>query len=220
MDRIVIFGSSGHAKVVLDIVEKEQKYQIAGLIDKFRSVGETVLGYPVLGGEEQLPEVVLQHSIKGGLIAIGDNCLRSEVAERIAKIYPPFVFLRAEHPGANIARDVTLGAGTVVMAGATINPCCSIGEFCILNTNSSLDHDSSMGAFSSLAPGAATGGAVRIGAYAAIGLGAMLLQGIEIGEHTVVGAGSTVLEDLDPCKVAYGTPARVVRERKPGEKIY
>lgn len=103
------------------------------------------------------------------------------------------------------------------MAGATVGPSCSIGRFCILNTNSSLDHDSVMEDFSALAPRVATGGNCRIGAYSAVGIGAVLIHGIHVGEHTVIGAGSTVLTNLDSFTVAYGTPARAIREREPGE---
>jgi acetyltransferase-like isoleucine patch superfamily enzyme len=88
------------------------------------------------------------------------------------------------------------------MAGVTVNPCCSIGRFCILNTNASLDHDSSMNDFSSLAPRVATGGNCKIGACSAICIGATLVHGVSIGEHTVVGAGSTVLGDIESHQLA------------------
>ena len=87
-----------------------------------------------------------------------------------------------------------------------------------MNTNSSLDHDSVMNDFSSLAPRAATGGNCRIGDYSAVGIGAVLVNGIQVGEHTVIGAGSTVLSNIESFKVAYGTPAKAIRERKPGDE--
>lgn len=127
-------------------------------------------------------------------------------------------FVSAIHPRASIARDVSVGEGTVVMAGATINPSCSIGRFCILNTNSSLDHDSIMEDFSSLAPFVTTGGNCRIGGYSAVSIGVVLIHGIYIGEHSIVDAGSTVVKNIDPFKVAYGTPARAIRSRQPGDK--
>ena len=55
MHRIVVVGSSGHAKVVLDIVEKQERYAVLGLLDRFREPGESTLGYEVLGAEEDLP---------------------------------------------------------------------------------------------------------------------------------------------------------------------
>ena len=74
-----------------------------------------------------------------------------------------------------------------------------------------------MGQFSSLAPRAVTGGGVKIGAFSAIAIGAVLSHSIAIGDHTVVGAGATALKDVPDRVVVYGTPARVIRRRNPGD---
>ncbi len=218
MDNIVIVGSSGHAKVVIDIVRQEGKYNIVGLLDRFRSVGDHTMGCPILGKEEDLPHLIQAHDLTGVIVAIGDNFVRAKVSAGIQEICPQLAFLSAVHPSASIASDVTLGAGTVVMAGVVVNPCASIGRFCILNTHCSLDHDSTLADFASLAPGVTTGGNCQIGPYSAIGIGAVLVHGIRIGAHSVLGAGATVLQSVDSFVVAYGTPAKVVRTRKPGDK--
>lgn len=218
MDNIVIIGSSGHAKVIIDIVQQEGKYHVAGLLDRFRDVGERTLGYPVLGKEKDLPELIKTHALKGAIVAIGDNFVRSKVAAHIKEISPDLPFVSAVHPKASIATEVSIGEGTVVMAGVSINPCSSVGRFCILNTNSSLDHDSILEDFASLAPGATTGGNCRIGQYSAVSIRAILIHGIHVGEHTVVGAGSLVMKSIESFVVAHGTPARAIRNRKQGEK--
>ncbi len=217
MDNIIVIGSSGHAKVIIDIIEQAGRYRIVGLLDRHREVGDQTLGYPVLGREEDLPQLCAAHAPVAAIVAIGDNFVRSKVAAYVQQLCPALPWGSAIHPKAVIAKDVTVGEGTVIMAGVTINPSCSIGRFCILNTSSSLDHDSVMGEFCSLAPRAATGGNCRIGAFSAVGIGAVLIHGIQVGEHAVVGAGSTVLRDVAALKVAYGTPARVVRDRNPGD---
>jgi sugar O-acyltransferase (sialic acid O-acetyltransferase NeuD family) len=218
MDNIVIVGSSGHAKVVIDIVRKEGKYKVAGLLDRFRNIGEETAGYPVLGREEDLPELVKAYDLKGAIVAIGDNFVRSTVVARINEICSDLPFVSAIHPDASVAMEVSIGEGTVVMAGVAINPCCSVGRFCILNTHSSLDHDSMLEDFSSLAPGAVTGGNCRIGQYSAVGIGAVLIHGIHVGEHTVIGAGSLVVKSIESFVVASGAPAKVIRSRKQGDK--
>ena len=217
MDSIVVIGSSGHAKVVVDIIERAGRYKIAGLLDRFRSVGDQTMGYDVLGREEDLPRLMPELGLRGVFVAIGDNFVRSSVTASIKESYPGLEVVSAVHPQASIGRGVSIGEGTVIMAGVSVNPCCTIGRSCILNTNSSLDHDSVMGDFSSLAPRAATGGRCSIGRGSAIGIGVILLQGVTVGEHSVVGAGSTVLHNVGSCEVAYGTPARLVRSRRPGD---
>jgi sugar O-acyltransferase (sialic acid O-acetyltransferase NeuD family) len=218
MEKIVIIGASGHAKVVIDIVEQAGRFEIAGLVDRGSAIGSQVCGYPVLGREEQLPALARDYDLRGLLIAIGDNFVRSQVADRVGGACPGLPLVSAVHPRATLARDVTIGAGTVIMAGGVVNPGCTIGRACILNTNSSLDHDSRMEDFSSLAPRAVTGGNCQIGSYSAIGIGAVVSHGITIGEHVVVGAGSTVLGDVDANQVVYGTPARTIRQRRPGDR--
>jgi sugar O-acyltransferase (sialic acid O-acetyltransferase NeuD family) len=218
MEKIIIAGRSGHSKVLIDIVEKEKKYEIIGFIDKYHTSDRNFMGYSILGTDEDIPQIVKSYSIGGGLIAIGDNYLRYKISNKISNIFSEFRFVKAIHPSAQIAKDVIIGDGTVIMAGVTINPCCSIGRFCILNSGSTLDHDSVMEDYSSLAPKATTGGNCRICGYSAIGIGAVLIHNINIGEHTIIGAGSTVLRNIESFHVAYGSPAKVIRKRKAGDK--
>ncbi|MDZ4159244.1 MAG: acetyltransferase [Anaerolineaceae bacterium] len=214
---IVIIGSSGHAKVVVDCIEREGKYRIEGLIDSSKPVGEMAIGYQILGTEENLPELVEKFGLWGGFIAIGDNWKRFLVAQRIKALLPTFEFISTIHPSAQIARGVSIGCGTVLLAGAIVNSDSKIGDFCILNTKASLDHDSGMEDFASLAPGATTGGNVRIGAYSAVSIGASILHQRQIGQHTLIGAGAVVMDNLPDFCVAYGTPAKVIRERQQGD---
>ena len=218
MENIIIVGSSGHAKVIIDIIEKEGKYKIIGLLDAFKKPGMVSFGYQIIGKEENLPTLIKKYSVIGGIIAIGDNWVRNQVCQKIRIIIPDFFFIRAIHPSAILARNVNIGQGTVLMAGVIVNSDTQIGDFCILNTNSSIDHDSKMEDFSSLAPNSTAGGNVSIGAFSAISLGANIIHKISIGEHTVIGAGATVLKDIDSYSVAYGTPARVIRKRNKDDK--
>ena len=215
---ILVIGSQGHAKVVIDVIEKQAEHKIAGLIDPFRAKKEETLGYKILGGEEDIPTILKENKIVGGVIAIGDNWLRSEVKKKILSISEDFNFVSCIHPSAQIAKDVKIGRGSVVMAGAIINSSSTVGEHCILNNNSSLDHDSVMNDFSSLAPNATTGGNVKIGKFSAISLGANVINNIDIGSHTVIGAGSLVLSNLGNNSLCFGNPAKVIRKREIGEK--
>jgi len=217
MQRIVIIGTSGHAKVVAEIVERETKCAVAGLVDSFRPAGESAFGYRILGSEQALGALMTSEGITGAIIAIGDNWQRSRMARSIAERTPQLAFVSAVHPSAAIARDVALGAGSVVMPGAVINPGARLGLHCIVNTGATLDHDCRLGDFASLAPGAVLGGNVALGEFAAIMLGAHVIHRRRVGAHAVVGAGALVLEDIPDRAVAYGMPASVVRSRKEGD---
>ncbi|MBF0295604.1 MAG: acetyltransferase [Magnetococcales bacterium] len=214
MKNIIIMGGSGHAKTIIDIVERENRHRIVGVLDPAREVGERLLGHVVLGGDEDLPELVTRLGIEGAILAIGGNHQRALLAERLAKQHPDLPLVSAVHPGAVIGRGATLGAGTVVMAGAVIGPDCRVGRACIINTLASLDHDSVMGDFAALAPHAATGGNCRIGRGAFLGMGAVVIHGLRVGEHALLGAGAVAVQDVPALSVSLGVPARVVRARR------
>ena len=217
-EKIVIIGASGHGRVVLDVLEQAGGRTIVGFIDTSRPAGETELGYPILGTEDDLAGLAAEGAINGFIVAIGDNNVRERVIEKVEGLVPTLKLVSAVHPGASLGRDVSIGPGSVLMAGVCVNPCTTIGKGCILNTGSTLDHDSTMGAFASLAPGVTTGGNCVIGDGAAIGIGAVLIHGMTVGEQTVVGAGATVVRDLGAYQVAYGSPASIVRKRKKGDR--
>ncbi len=216
--KIVLIGASEHAKVVMDIVEKEAKHEIHGLIDTYKPAGEDIFGYKILGAEDMLVNLFKSGVVTGGIITIGDNWTRHLVAEKIKSMLPDFNFVAVIHPSASIARGVMIGAGSVLMAGVIVNSDSKIGGHCILNTKSALDHDCVMGDFASLAPGVTTGGMVSIGAFSAISLGANIIHGVNIGEQTILGAGSVALKDIPDHCVAYGIPAKVMRKRQAGDK--
>jgi sugar O-acyltransferase (sialic acid O-acetyltransferase NeuD family) len=175
------------------------------------------MGRRVLGKTSELRSIAASTGARWLFVAIGDNWARGELTQRALAQVPALQLATVIHPAAQIARGVEIGEGSVAMAGVVVNYPARIGRGCILNTRSSLDHDGELGEFASLAPGATLGGNVVVGAYSAVGLGANVIHRVAIGEHTVVGAGALVLDDLPPNVVAYGSPARVVRERRADE---
>jgi len=208
---IIIIGASGHSKVVIDIIERLNNYNIIGLIDTYKSKRNKIFHYEILGTEENLYSLIKEFNIYAGIIAIGDNWIRKTIHEKITKMIPDFKFISAIHPNAIIGKNVKIGKGTVIMPGAIVNCDSKIGDYCILNTKSSLGHDGIMKNFSSLAPNATVGGNTVIGIGAAICLGANVIQNITIGNHSIIGAGSLVNRDIEGNKMAYGIPAKPIR---------
>lgn len=216
--KIVIIGSSGHSKVIIDIIEKEDKYNIVGLIDAFNDKEDTLFRYKILGSEENLGEIIDHYNVYGCFIAIGDNFLRSKVKNKVDNLNRDLKYINAIHPSASIGKNVRIGFGNCIMAHTNIGSNSNIGSFCIVNSNSSIDHDSTMKDFSSIAPGVIAGGNVSIDEFSAISIGATVKHNVKIGKHSIVGASSLVLKDVPDFVVCYGNPSKVIRLRDIGDK--
>jgi len=211
-NNVIIFGASAHAKVVIDTIEQQNKYNIVGLVDEHRLKDINFFGYKIIGVDADLESLIQQHKIFGGIVAIGDNLKRRKIMLQTTKQFPNFKFITAIHPKTYIARDVSIGAGSLIMPGAIINSSTKIGIGCIVNTNASVDHDNTIQDYVSIAPGATTGGSVFIGEGTMLGLGAKVIDKIDIGEYSIIGAGSVVIKSIPNNVKAYGCPAKIIEQ--------
>ena len=194
-EKIVLIGGGGHAKVVIDAIKKEGKFDIYGIVDPVLARGTSVMGISVLGSDDEL-ENIFAKKVKYASIGIGsiDN---SEARKRIYRNLKSigFELPAIKHPSASIGEHVLLGEGTFVAAGAVINPSVKIGKNAIVNTRASIDHDCEIGDFVHIAPGATLSGGVRVGDETHIGTGANVVQYRTIGKECMIGAGRTIRHD-------------------------
>lgn len=215
---IIIIGASGHAKIIIDIIEQLGYYHIVGLIDSFKPKGSFIFEYEILGSENDIPKLSEIYNFNTGIIAIGDNWTRKKIHKKIIKIAPSFEFISAIHPKSVIGKNVKIGQGTVIMAGAIVNSDAKIEDFCIINTKASLGHDGYLGKYASLAPNVTIGGNVAIGAFTAISLSASVIQNIHIGKHSIIGACALINRKVGDYKMVYGVPGKVIKHIGKGEK--
>lgn len=195
-DCLHLYGASGHAKVIIDILKDTNRNIVCIYDDNPRYAA--LCGIPVLK----------PHDVSGPLlISIGNNFVRKRIAETAGCGFA----MPAIHPSAILSASVSLGKGTVVMQGAVVQQDVSIGSHCIINTSSSVDHECKTGDFVHISPHATLCGNVRVGEGAWIGAGATVLPGISIGRWSIVGAGSVVTRDVPENVVVAGNPARTIR---------
>jgi len=211
---LVIWGASGHARVVADVMRLAGQYEIAGFLDDGRPerYGATFCGAPILGGAELLP-CLRETGVEHVIVAVGDCRTRLRLAEAARR--HGFKLATAIHPRAVVASDVQLGPGSVVAAGAVINPGTQIGENAIINTAAGVDHDCVLADGVHIGPGARLAGEVRVGRASQVSIGATVVNGVKIGAGSLVGAGAVVVGDVPDGVVAYGVPARVIRSNEP-----
>jgi len=210
MRQLVIWGASGHALVVADIVRLAGSHEIAGFLDNVNTERHNApfCGARILGGTEQLDRL-RENGVTDLIVAIGDCGARVKAAALAKK--KGFTIATAIHPRATIASDALIGEGTVVAAGAVVNPGARIGCNVILNTSCSIDHECAIADGAHIGPGVHLGGKVTIGEAVWIGIGAAVRDQITIGAGSMIGAGAVALKDIPPGVVAYGVPAQVIR---------
>lgn len=215
--QVIVVGGSDQGRQVIDAIEARGDHTVVGVLDRDLAGASEVVGYPVVGRDDELVACAPRLGAEGYVVAIGDNHARAAVLDRIDDVDHDLTLITVAHPAAVIARDATVGAGSILLAGSVVGNGCVLGRGVLLGIQASVDHDSTVADHASLGPGATTGGHVAIGEQTAVGLGASVIHGVTIGAHTVVGAGAVVLADVPDRVVAYGVPARAVRDREPGE---
>lgn len=195
MATINLFGASGHAKVIMDIIEA-QGDRVGYLYDDTPH-SNNIHGYEIYKANNT--EVV------GPLIiSIGSNTARRLISERYKLKYATAI-----HPEATMSQSAAIGEGSVVMHGAIIQPDVVIGRHCIINSGASIDHECIIEDYVHISPHATLCGNVHIGEGSWIGAGATIIPGIKIGKWCTIGAGSVVIRDIPDGVTAYGNPCKV-----------
>ncbi len=208
MSPVIIVGGGGHAKVVVDVL-RLLEIPILGYTDpKGRDAPVSRHGVECLGDDD---DAIRRHDRESVLLMIGvggiaDTRLRQRLFETFsAEDYP---FVSAVHPMSVVARDVKVGEGAIVMAGAVVNAGSRVGENAIVNSGAAVDHDCLLGDHCLIATGAALSGGVIVGDGAFIGSGAAVVPGVSVGPRAVVAAGAVVTEDVPRDGRVAGIPAR------------
>jgi UDP-perosamine 4-acetyltransferase len=212
MSRVIGLGAGGHAKVVMDILRHDGRYEIVGLLDPRPELRDSsVLGVAVLGGDDLVPQLTadgVTHAFIG-LGSSGDTAPRRRLYEFARESALDVV--QAIHPAAVVAESAQLGPGATVMAGAIVNADAVLGQNVVVNTGAIVEHDCVVGDHVHVATGARLGGDVEIGAGTHVGLGASVNQSVRIGAGSIVGAGAVVVDNVEDGVVVAGVPARVLR---------
>jgi len=194
-----LYGASGHAKVIIEILELMQ-VPVEGLFDDNEAIHQ-ILGYPVAPFKNGFNS--LQSEM---IISIGNNSIRKKIAEAISVNYG-----KAIHPFSQISKRALIAEGTVIMGGVVINADVLIGKHCILNTNASVDHDCKIGDFVHISPNAALCGNVTVGEGTHIGAGAVIIPGVTIGKWCNIGAGAVVIRDVPDHTTSVGNPSKTIK---------
>lgn len=199
--RLIIIGAGGHGKVVADNALKNGYTDIFFVDDK--SQGEC-MDLPIVGTTENL--ACLNDGNTEFIIAVGNNDVRRRISEKYDVNWGTLI-----HPSAQIACGVSIGQGSVVMAGAVINTCSTVGRHCIINTGAIVEHDNRIEDYVHLSPRVALAGNVHVGEMTHIGIGSSVLNNVAICDRCTIGAGAVVIESINNVGTYVGVPVRKIK---------
>ena len=215
LNKLIIIGSGGHSKVVINEVLKHNKFKIQKIIDiknfgKKIKVGKKylkIINYKKFDWSKINSQTFL-------FIAVGDNFLRKKIVNEIEKNNNKIKWATVVSFDSIISNEVKIKPGSLVVSGSIINPGTKIGAHCIINTRSSIDHDNFFDDCSSCAPGVVTGGNVKVGKYSFLGIRSTVINNIKIGSKTIIGANSLVNKNCLSNYIYYGRPAKKIKKSK------
>lgn len=208
-EKIIILGGGGHAKVLIELIRLEDKYDIEGILDYQLEKGVVISGVPVIGKDDLLPGILERDRISNACIGVGsirDNSLRKALYEKIKMI--GFSVPSLIHPRAIVSVSSRISEGAQLMANAIVQPCSFIGENTIINTGAIVEHDCNIGRHVHVCSAAVLSGECIVGEGTFIGAGTTVTNGIKIGKNVTIGAGSVVINDIADGLVVKGVPAK------------
>ena len=191
MKDIILIGGGGHCKAVIDVIEQEGRFKIIGIIDKPELLGKNVLGYPTIGNDSELKNLVKR--CKNALITIGQirsPLSRINLFDIVLKL--GFTLPSVVSPRAYVSQHASIGKGSVIMHDAVINAGVIIGDNCIINTKSIVEHGSNIGNHCHISTNAVINGGVVIGNGSFIGSGVVTKEDIRINDNFFAKAGTVV----------------------------
>ena len=191
MKEILLFGDGGHSKSVIDVLEQESQFKIAGIVGTSKSIGSNVLGYKVIGDDSDIDRFskIYQYAI----VAVG----QIHSPETRIKIFnllmkSGFVLPSIISPSSYVSKHAIIGSGSIIMHDAIVNANAVIGDNCIINSKALIEHDSIIHRHCHISTSVTINGNVEVGEGSFIGSGAVTNNSIVIKNNSFFKAGALV----------------------------
>lgn len=187
--KILLIGGGGHCRSVIDVIEMEGSFTIAGIIDQKELLGQKVLGYDIIGCDDDLEALFAR--FKYAIITVGQiqsPDVRIKLFNRLTSI--GFKMPLIISPMAYVSKHATVENGTIVMHNALINANASVGKNCIINTKALIEHDSIIGDHCHISTGAILNGGTVTAQGTFFGSNAVSKEYATFTEKSFIKAGS------------------------------
>lgn len=188
-EKLLLIGGGGHCKSVIDVIEQEGRFEIAGIIDKKELIGSFVLDYPIIGSDEEL-KYLAQH-YKYALVTIGhikSAAIRIRLFEMLKDAGYELPVITS--PLAYVSKHATINEGSIIMHHALVNANAYIGKNCIINSKALIEHDAIIEAHCHISTGAIVNGGVQVKTETFYGSNATCKEYVQVSGF--IKAGSVV----------------------------
>ena len=195
MDKIIIIGAGGHAKSCIDVIEQEGRYKIDGLIDNNSEGQSSLMGYPIIGTDNDLSQ--MRNNFNYAFIAVGQLTSpqpRKKIYNLLSELEYTLPVIISPH--AYVSKYSTINDGTIVMNGAIINSNVNIGSNCIINSRALIEHDVTIENHCHISTGVTLNGGVKVLDNTFIGSGAVIRESITLNSNSIISMGSIVKKIL------------------------
>lgn len=189
--KLILVGGGGHCKSCIDVIEQLESFEIEGILDVSEKVGQTIMGYPIIGTDEMIES----YAEKGFSFLITVGHVRNP--EPRIRLYNRLEALGVDMPviiapNAHVSPHSKIGKGTVILNYALVNGDTEVGVNCILNSRALVEHDSKVGDHCHISTGAILNGAVIVGERTFMGSGSVTRHQVVIPPDSFIKAHSLV----------------------------
>lgn len=189
--KLILIGGGGHCKSCIDVIEQENKFDIAGIIDLPERVGDKIFKYPIIGSDTDIKSI--SKSYNNFIITLGqikNADIRRSLFNNLINLKVNIVTIISTL--AYVSKYARIGKGTIIMHHAVINAGATIGDNCIINTKALIEHDAIIENHCHISTGSIVNGGVKIKQGTFFGSGAVSKEYIEIPENSFIKANSIV----------------------------
>lgn len=178
-ETVILVGGGGHCHSVIDVIEQENKYEIIGIIDRKELLGKKILGYEVIGTDEDLS--FFFEKCQNAIITVGQiesSAIREKIYSDLKKI--GFNLPIVISPSSYVSKHSIIDEGTVIHHHSLINANAKIGKVCIINSKSLVEHDVNIGDFCHISTASVVNGSVEVQNGTFFGSNATSKQAIKV----------------------------------------
>lgn len=209
-ESIVLIGGGGHCKSVIEVIQSNNQFVIAGILDVAEKVGQSICGVEIIGTDDDLLEISKRyfnfHVTVGQIKSSG---LRAKLFQNVLNLnraLPPIIAKSAV-----VSRYANIGQGCAIMHQAMLNAEAQIGDNTIINTGALIEHETKIGRNTHISTHAVINGNCTVGDNCFIGSNTVVANKVHIGDNIIVAAGSAVFKSIHLPGIYLGFPLRKIK---------